>query len=176
MNLKLKRTPGLYVVGFMGAGKTTIGRHLAHRLGWNFFDTDQEIERAEGVAIAEIFDRRGEAEFRRIESDIIRQHVRWIERGRPAVLALGGGAFADPDNRLVIEPNGISIWLDCPFAVVERRVARNADRPLARDPERFAALFESRREHYRLAHVHVTIESDDPEVTVETILRHPVVQ
>ena len=176
MNLKLKQTPGLYVVGFMGAGKTTIGRHLAHHLGWNFFDTDQEIERAEGTSIAELFARRGEAEFRRIEAGIIHQHVQWIERGRPAVLALGGGAFVEPGNRQVIEPNGITIWLDCPLPVIERRVAQNLDRPLARDPERLAALFESRREYYRLANVHVAIESDDPEVTVETILQHPVLR
>lgn len=174
MNLKLKRTPGLYVVGFMGAGKTTVGRHLAHRLGWNFFDTDQEIEHAEASTIAEIFAQRGETEFRRIESAIIRQHVQWIERGRPAVLALGGGAFADPANRRILEPNGISIWLDCPLPVVERRVAQNADRPLARDPVLLAALFDSRREHYLLADVHVAIESDDPEVTVAAILRHAV--
>lgn len=176
MNLKLKRTPGLYVVGFMAAGKTTVGRHLAHRLGWNFFDTDQEIERGEGCTIAEIFDQRGEAEFRRIEAAVIRQHVGWIERGRPAVLALGGGAFADPANRQVLEPNGITLWLDCSFEVVTQRVAQNPDRPLARDPARFAALFELRREYYRMANVHVKIESDDPDVTVETILRHPVMQ
>ena len=176
MNLKLKRTPGLYVVGFMGAGKTTVGRHLAHRLGWNFFDTDQEIERAEDATIAEIFASRGEAEFRRIETEVIRQHVKWIERGRPAVLALGGGAFAETRNRELLEPNGISIWLDCPFPVVERRIAHDSDRPLARDPVRFAALYESRREHYRLAEVHVTIESDDPEATVEAILQHPVLR
>ena len=176
MNLKLKRTPGLYVVGFMGAGKTTVGRHLAHRLGWAFFDTDMEIERAESCSIAEIFDRRGEAEFRRIETQIIRQHVGWIERGRPAVLALGGGAFIEPANRGILEPNGISIWLDCPFEIVKQRVAGNPDRPLARDPAGFAALYESRRAHYRLAEVHVAIESDDPEVTVESILGHAVLR
>ena len=84
MILKLKRTPGIYVVGFMASGKSTVGRHLAHRLGWNFFDTDTEIESVEKMAIAEIFATRGETEFRRIESEILRQHVRWIERGRPA--------------------------------------------------------------------------------------------
>jgi shikimate kinase len=176
MNLKLKRTPGLYVVGFMGAGKTTVGRHLAHRLGWSFFDTDEEIERSEGCSIAELFVQRGEAEFRRLETQIIQHHVRFIERGRPAVLALGGGAFAEPSNRQILGYNGISIWLDCTFAVVERRVAQNAGRPLARDPAQFAALFEARREHYRLADVHVPVESDDPEVTVEAILQHPVLK
>ncbi|MGO9256820.1 MAG: shikimate kinase [Bryobacteraceae bacterium] len=176
MNLKLKRTPGLYVVGFMGAGKTTVGRHLAHRLGWSFFDTDEEIERSEGCTIAEIFAQRGEAEFRRMETQIIQHHMRFIERGRPAVLALGGGAFAEPANRQILGYNGITIWLDCPFEVVERRVAQHAGRPLARDPAYFAALFEVRREHYRLADVHVTIESDDPDVTVETILQHLVLK
>ena len=98
MILRLKRTPGIYVVGFMGAGKSTVGRHLAHRLGWSFFDTDTEIESAEKTAISEIFASRGEEEFRRIENAVIAQHVRWIERGRPAVLALGGGAFTSPET------------------------------------------------------------------------------
>src|ERR1700730_6747623 len=93
MNLRLKRTPGIYMVGFMGSGKSTIGRHLARRLGWNFFDTDDEIEAAEKMKISDSFESRGEPEFLRIETDIIRHHVRWIERGRPAVLALGGGAY-----------------------------------------------------------------------------------
>ncbi len=83
MNLKLKRTPGIYVVGFMASGKSTVGRLLAQRLGWSFFDIDEEIEAAEKTAIAEIFDTRGEAEFRRIEAAIIRRHVRRIEQRQP---------------------------------------------------------------------------------------------
>jgi shikimate kinase len=172
MNLRLKRTPGIYVVGFMGAGKSTVGRHLAHRLGWTFFDTDVEIEAAEKIAIADIFTSRGEPEFRRIESTVIAQHVRWIERGRPAVLALGGGAFSQPDNRVLIQNNGITVWLDCPFETVQQRVAQAAHRPLARDPEAFVALYSSRRAHYALADVHVPISSDDPEITVAAILSH----
>jgi shikimate kinase len=174
MNISLKRTPGIYVVGFMASGKSTVGRHLAHRLGWNFFDTDDEIESAEKMTIAEIFTNRGEAEFRRIEAGIIRQHVRWIERGRPAVLALGGGAFVEPANRRLLANNGISVWLDCPFDVVQRRVAKTTHRPLAQYPEKFAALYESRREAYGIAEICVPIESDDPEVTVEAIVRHPL--
>lgn len=176
MNLKLKGTPGIYLVGFMGSGKSTIGRLLAHRLGWSFFDTDNEIEAAEKTTVAEIFDHRGEAEFRRIESDILRQHARWIEHGRPAVLALGGGAFAQPENRGLLQDRGVSIWLDCPFDVIQRRVAQATHRPLARDPEKFAALYQARREAYSLADIHVAIASDDPVVAVETILRHPLMR
>ena len=176
MNLKLKRTPGIYVVGFMGAGKSTVGRHLAHRLGWSFFDTDAEIEAAEKVAIADIFESRGEPEFRRIETEVIRQHVSWVERGRPAVLALGGGAFSQPANRALLENNGITVWLDCPFETVQRRVGHTTHRPLARDPEAFAALFESRRDHYRLADIHLPITSDDPDQTVAALLLPPPLQ
>ncbi len=176
MNLRLKRTPGIYVAGFMGAGKSTVARHLADHLGWQFFDTDAEIEARERKSISEIFEVQGEAEFRRVETEVIRHHVRWIERGRPAVLALGGGAFTLPANRELMEHNGITIWLDCPFDLVQRRVGAASHRPLARDPEAFAALYEARREHYKLADVHVLVESDDPAVTVAGILAHPLFQ
>ncbi len=174
MNLRLKRTPGLYLVGFMGSGKSTIGRALAHRLGWSFFDIDHEIEAAEKVSIAEMFETRGEAEFRRIEATILRQHVKWIERGLPAVLALGGGAFIEPANRELVTGNGIAIWLDCPLETVQRRVSQASHRPLARDPEKFAALYQSRREIYALSDMHIPIETDDPAMAVEAILNHPL--
>jgi len=176
MNLKLKRTPGIYVVGFMASGKSTVGRHLAHRLGWSVFDTDDEIESAEKTTIAQIFASRGEPEFRRIEREVVRQHVRFIERGRASVVALGGGAFTDPDTRLLLEGNGIAVWLDCPFEVVQRRVGLSSHRPLAQDPENFAHLYESRRLAYQLADVQIPIESDEPGVTVDAILRHPIMK
>ena len=176
MNLKLKRTPGLYLLGFMGSGKSTVGRHLADRLGWSFFDTDHEVEAAEKTTIARIFETRGEADFRRIESEILREHVQWIERGRPAVVALGGGAFLAPENRELLAEHGVTVWLDCPFEIVERRVAHSAHRPLARDPERFAALYAARLETYRLADIHVPIRSDDPHQTVDAILAHPLLK
>jgi len=177
MNLKLKQTPGVYLVGFMASGKSTIGRHLAHRLGWNFFDTDHEIESAEKATIAELFDSRGEAEFRRIESQILGQHVRWVERGRPAVIALGGGAFAQELNRALLSEHGVTVWLDCPFETVRRRVdAQHGGslRPLARDPARFEALFTERRSIYSLADVRVAVESDDPETVVNALLTDPI--
>ena len=176
MNLRLKRTPGIYLAGFMGAGKSTIGRRLAHRVGWSFFDTDEEIEAAEKTTISQIFTTRGEEEFRRIEAGIIEQHVRSIEHGRPAVLALGGGAYARQSNRELLRNNGITVWLDCPFETVERRVAQAADRPLARDPAAFAALYQARREFYSQADTRVPIESDDPEEVVNLILAHPLLR
>ncbi len=176
MNLKLKGTPGIYLVGFMASGKSTIGRLLAHRLGWSFFDTDDEIEAAEKTTISEIFDQRGEAEFRRIETEILHQHVRWIERGRPAVLALGGGVFAQPENRRILEDRGITVWLDCPFPTLARRAEQASHRPLARDPEKLAALYESRQPSYALADIHVSIQSDDPADAVDVILHHPLLK
>lgn len=176
MNLRLKATPGIYLVGFMASGKSTIGRLLAHRLGWSFFDTDDEIEAAEKCSISEIFDTRGEPEFRRIETEILRQHAQWVERGRPAVLALGGGAFAQPENRRILEDHGVTVWLDCPFETVARRAARAAHRPLARDPEKFAALYEARRASYGLADIHVVIRSDDPAEAVDAILHDPLLK
>jgi shikimate kinase len=176
MNLRLKRTPGLYVVGFMASGKSTIGRHLAAEQGWSFFDLDEEIEAAEKTSIASIFDSRGEVEFRRIESAVLTQHVRWIERGRPAVVALGGGAFAEAANRDLVMGHGLAIWLDCPLEVVKHRVSLTSHRPLARDPEKFETLYHARRECYALADVRIPIESDDPVVTVRTILAHPLLK
>ncbi len=176
MNLRLKRAPGIYLVGFMGSGKTTIGRLLAQRLGWSFADLDDEIEAAERSTITAIFEERGEAEFRRIESETLRRLVRTIECGRPAVIALGGGAFAQDANRSIALEHGVVIWLDCPFDTVARRVAPTTHRPLARDPERFATLYHARREIYTLADVRIEIASDDPAVAVDAIATHPILQ
>ena len=84
-------------------------------IGWHFVDLDAEIEAQEKTSILEIFETRGEAEFRRLEREAMRAHVRTIECGRPAVLALGGGAIVQPENFALIENNGVTIWLDCPF-------------------------------------------------------------
>jgi shikimate kinase len=174
MILKLKRTPGIYLVGFMGSGKTTIGRLLAERIGWQFVDLDAEIERAERMSIRQIFETRGEADFRRVEREKLRQHVSAVECGRPAVLALGGGAIVQPENYALIENNGVTIWLDCPFEIVRRRVKVVSHRPLARDPVSFAQLYEARRDSYARADYRIPIESDDPAVAVEAALRLPL--
>ena len=145
MHLKLKRTPGIYITGFMGSGKTTVGRMVAERLGWDFVDLDTDIEARERDTVANIFATRGEAEFRRLETEAIRRWLRKIECGMPTVIALGGGAFVQPVNYEILGNNGISVWLDCSLEVVESRIADSDDRPLARDKEAFRKLYAERR-------------------------------
>lgn len=170
MNLKLKRTPAIYLVGFMGSGKTTVGRRLAERLGWTFVDLDDDIEAAAGMAISRIFAERGEPEFRRLESEALETRVRQAERGRPFIIALGGGAFVQPGNAELILPHGLSVWLDCPLERVKARIAGADHRPLARDPEAFSRLYESRRAAYARADLRVEVQSDDATQAVDEIL------
>lgn len=173
MNLKLKRTPGIYLVGFMGSGKSTIGRKLAEELGWSFVDIDDDIETQQHMPIADIFEQKGESEFREIENRALAERVRQVRNSRPLVVALGGGAFVQQRNAELIQPNGVSIWLDCPLDIVKERVAKETHRPLARDPERFEALFRERQSAYARAEYRVEIHSDDPSVAVKEILALP---
>jgi shikimate kinase len=172
MLLKLKRTPGIYLVGFMGSGKTTVGRLLGKELGWSFCDLDEDIEVDQKCSIATIFETRGEAEFRRIESQALARRVRLVERGRPLVVALGGGAFVQENNFELLENNGVSIWLDPPYGVIRRRVEGASHRPLARDPQKLEELYHSRRSFYERASYHIR-EADSPSA-VASILRLPI--
>lgn len=174
MILKLKRTPGIFLVGFMGSGKSTIGRALADELGWSFCDLDEEIERREGTTIAEIFDTRGEPAFREIELAALREHVRAVERGQPQVIALGGGAFVSDENFELVSNHGVPIWIDCPLPAIERRVASQTHRPLARDLERLRELFEARRGAYARADYRIEVTDDDPHTVVAKILALPL--
>jgi shikimate kinase len=174
MILKLKRTPGIYLVGFMASGKTTIGRLLAHELGWSFADVDSDIEATQGHSIAEIFDKQGEDEFRRIEQNAVEKRVREVVCGRPMIVALGGGAFTQATNQMLLVENGVTIWLDCPFSRVCGRIEDSTVRPLARDPEKFKRLYEDRRAAYSKADFRIEIESDDPAAAVGEILKLPI--
>jgi shikimate kinase len=174
MHIKLKRTPGLYLAGFMGSGKSTVGRLLADKLGWDFVDLDAEIESREHSTIGQIFEVRGEAEFRRMETDMIRYWVRAIERGSPTVISLGGGAFVHNGNFDLMENHGISIWIDCSFETIQRRLTEEpADRPLARDPQKFRQLFDDRRAAY--ARADFRVEGDCEAVhSVDAVLALPI--
>lgn len=141
MILKLKRTPGLYLVGFMASGKTTIGRAVAEQLGWPFTDVDTDIENRAGKTISQIFDEAGEQTFRALESEVVRDRVLRIEAGHPCVVALGGGTLAQPRNWELIANNGVTVWLDCPIETARRRLAGDTKRPLARNPESLMQLF-----------------------------------
>lgn len=174
MDCRLIRTPAIYLVGFMGSGKTTVGAALADELGWSFFDLDDDIETAAGRKIAEIFTEAGEVEFRRQERVALEKRVRAAMHGMPTVIALGGGTFAQAGNAELIRDHGITLWLDVPYEVVAARVAGLAHRPLARDPEKFAALFEERLPAYARADYRVALAGDDPRAAVAAILALPV--
>ena len=174
MHLKLKDSPIVCLVGFMGCGKSTVGPLLAARLGWVFVDLDEEIERSSGSSVSEMFEREGEAAFRDREHQALGQQLTLARQGRPRVLALGGGAFAEPRNRQGLEAGGISIWLECPPEKLWPRVAGWAHRPLARDPETFRRLYEERRPSYQGADFTVSCDTEGPRQVVETILRLPL--
>src|SRR5580693_858110 len=144
MILKLKQTPGLYLVGFMGCGKTTIGRLLARRIGWHFSDLDHDIEKAHGASVQKIFAEHGEPHFRTLEHQALKARVKEVERGKPSVIALGGGTFVRQDNFALLENNGVTLWLDAPFELVQKRVPADGSRPLAIDAAHFRALYDTR--------------------------------
>jgi shikimate kinase len=172
MDNKLKRSPGVYLAGFMGSGKTTVARVLADRLGWDFIDLDTEIEFAEETTIAQLFETRGEPEFRRLETEALKKVMHRVERGMPSVVALGGGSFVQPGNTELLDGHGISIWLDCPFETIQARIMEADSRPLARDSERFRQLYEERRAAYGLANYRIDADCE-VERAVELILGLP---
>ncbi len=174
MTLKLKRTPGLYLVGFMGSGKTTVGRSLADELGWCFVDIDHEIERQEGINVAQIFAERGEPVFRNIESAVLRRQVSFIEAGNPCVVALGGGAFAQSNNWEIIENNGITVWLDCSLDRIETRLGRDDTRPLAANRESMRELYLQRRPLYARADYRIDADCDNTSEVLHKILQLPI--
>lgn len=126
----------LVLVGMMGAGKTTVGRRLASRLGRQFIDSDEEIERAAQMSIPEIFEQRGEAEFRAGEMRVIMR----LLKERDIVLATGGGAFVNPETRALVKAEAVSVWLKADLDVLFERVSRRSNRPLLKTADPRATL------------------------------------
>ncbi|MCI0515933.1 shikimate kinase [candidate division KSB1 bacterium] len=144
----------VYLLGFMGCGKSTIGLALAQRLRSPFADTDQEIVREAGLTIPEIFARHGEAYFRNLETVVIQR----LSQQTDLVIALGGGSVLDPVNWERIQSSGISIYLDYPFEVIFQRVRNDHNRPLlavpaAQLPAHLRQLMQQRDPYYRQAQV-----------------------
>jgi shikimate kinase len=157
----------IYLLGFMGSGKSTVGQLLAGKLGWAFIDLDKTIEAGQGASIREIFERVGEPFFREVERAAL---VETSKTG-PAVIALGGGTWVQPQNLDFIRgTGGATIWLDCGVQELRRRCAGINNRPLFRDPGQFAQLFEQRLPYYRLAEFRVSTDGYAPEEVLEQIL------
>jgi shikimate kinase len=156
----------LYLVGFMGCGKTTVGRDLAARLDIPFFDLDELVEAAEKMSIKEIFGQHGEPHFRKRERDILRS-TRYLESG---VIATGGGTFTFEENIQFIQGEGLSIYLSAPFTLLRSRIGEKAaERPMFRDELATHELYKSRLKFYKSADV--TLELKEEQTRSEVVER-----
>lgn len=158
----------VFLVGFMGSGKTSVGQELARRKSWEFIDLDQVIERSAGQSIPEIFHDQGEPEFRRIETAALKDLLA-SSSDKTRVVALGGGAFVHSGNAAAIaQAPGRVIFLDAPVAELLRRCRqqRSLERPLTQDETGFCRLYEQRRPQYLAG----TLRVDTNEHTIEQVV------
>jgi shikimate kinase len=153
------------LIGFMGAGKSSVGRALSRQLGWPFEDLDERIQAREGLSIEQIFQQSGEIEFRRAEHAALRALLSECISSR--VVALGGGTFVQRHNAVLLEEPGMSvIFLDAPVEELFRRCQQEqVERPLRGDLEQFRQLYEARRPHYATAKLRIETAGKD----IETI-------
>lgn len=154
----------VYLVGFMGSGKTTVGRRLAGRLGIPFLDLDEAFEAMAGATIRQTFETRGEPWFREREAELLRGTA-----DLPAVVvALGGGTFVIPENAAFIRRHGVTVFLDVPFETLAERLAgKTADRPMFRSAEEALRLYEARRPFYTMADWTICVSR---EMTVDDVV------
>lgn len=155
----------LYLVGFMGSGKTTVAHALGRRIGWRSEDIDTRIEDREHRTVAAIFARDGEAYFRRAERHVLVE----LLPERNVVVASGGGTFVDPENRALMLRDGAVAWLDIPLSGVIERIPPDGRRPLAADLPQMEQLYQRRRLAYADAHVRIDATRPVAEV-VERLL------
>lgn len=159
---RLAGSQTVFLVGFMGAGKTSVGRALSRRLGLSFEDLDDRIQKRQGKTIEQIFAESGEAEFRRLETAALRELLGELGRS-PCVVALGGGAFVQPDNAALIEEARVhSVFLDAPVEELLRRCEQEQkERPLRQNPKQFRELYAQRRQSYMRAALHIETGGKD---------------
>lgn len=159
------RADKLYLVGFMGAGKTTVASALGRRLGWRSEDVDERIEAREKRSVAAIFVDEGEGYFRQVERSVLSDLLPL----RNVIVATGGGTFADPGNRATILSDGAVAWLDLPLSRVIERIPPDGRRPLAADLVQMEELYLRRRQAYLEAHVRIDAAKPVDEI-VERLL------
>ncbi len=157
----------IVLIGFMGAGKSTVGRTLAERLGWAFKDMDALIEERHGRTVADIFKENGEPFFRQEEMRLAGE-LRGVS---DHVIAAGGGAFAQPSTREALREGAGVVWLQCSLDAILRRVAGDASRPLATGRERMQALLVEREASYRLADLVVDTTDTPPDEVAARIVK-----
>lgn len=161
----------IYLVGFMGSGKTTIGRELAARIDAPFFDLDELIESAEKMSIKEVFAQKGEPYFRKRERDLLRS-TRHLDA---AVIATGGGTFTFDENIQFIQSEGLSVYLSAPYALLRSRIGTKDDRPLFRDDISTHELYANRIRYYRMSDLTVDIREEETpaEIAERLVLELP---
>lgn len=165
----------VFLVGFMGAGKSSVGRALGQRLNWFFEDLDDRIEVREGRSVAEIFRDSGEFEFRRAEHAALRDVLRELRAGGARIVALGGGAFVQKENAALLKVSGVpTIFLDAPIEELWQRCRtqaseRRTERPLLGSLEQFRKLHEARRRHYSKASLQIQTGNRAVETIVSEI-------
>lgn len=159
--------PRIFLVGFMGSGKTSVARALAARLRADFFDTDAWIEAREARSVAEVFQSHGEAYFRARESEALEAAC----RSAAAVVATGGGLFLSDANRARIREHGVSVWLDTPLERIWERCRESQERPLWGTREELAELLASRSRVYREADWRMETGGRDVEAIVLELMR-----
>jgi len=170
------RSNAVFLVGFMGAGKSSVGRALARRLNWIFEDLDDRIERREGRTVAEIFRDSGEAEFRRAERAALKQVLDEQRGGVARIVALGGGAFVHKDNAALLKARGVpTVFLNAAVEELWRRCCAQAsrsgtERPLLRSEDEFRKLYASRRRSYLKASLKVDTGSRAVEAVAAKIV------
>ncbi len=157
----------IFLVGFMGSGKSTVGKILARKLGMEFIDIDEEIEKEEGMRIKDIFREKGEKYFRQLE----RKKIEGFLDKKGYVISTGGGLGADLLNMEKMKKAGIVIWLDTSLEEVLKRCKNDTNRPLLNQPlETLKELYEGRKKIYSLAHLHIKTDGKLPEEIAEDIL------
>mgnify|MGYP006093017717 CR=1 FL=1 len=164
--LRIKKA--IVLIGIMGAGKTSVGRKLAKLIDMDFVDVDEEISKAAGCSIEDIFDKYGEDAFRDVEERIMAR----LLSENPKVLATGGGAVMNPRTQKIIKEQGISVWLSAELDVLVRRTSKREDRPLLKNNDHEAVLkmlLDERSPVYEKADITVDSSEDGPEATASNI-------